>query len=133
MLGIEIVREIDIRLVTGIYCQLRFNRPKANADHRYEVLKRKRYRDRAMREYDAQAHDVRRSVDEYARRADKIGTQYHVVTVAPQVVQHDIIRLWIRCVTDAQRTRAYDLRRVSAEATHAIGSNDRGVEPDRKL
>src|SRR5580704_8454854 len=72
VLGIKIVREIDIRLVSGIYCQLRLDRSKPDADYRYEVLKRQRYGNLAARERDAQTHDMRGAVDQDARRADDI-------------------------------------------------------------
>src|SRR5580693_1049683 len=47
MLGIEVVRKVDIRLVPGIYCKLRLDRAQSHAHDRNEVLEGERYRNSA--------------------------------------------------------------------------------------
>ncbi len=133
MLGIEVVREIDIRLVAGIYCKLSLNSPSPTVDDRDEVLERQRHGDRVSQRRSLQAHDVRGAVDLDARSAEEIGAEHGVVTVAAQIAEHDVVRFRVGGVADTQRTGAHDLRRVSAQSAHLIRPDDRRAEPAREL
>src|SRR5579862_5965442 len=96
MLRIELVGEIDVRLVAGIHCKRRLHRAQVDVDDRDEVLKREGHRNAALSDRNAEAYGVRRGVELHVTAGEHVGAKHHVVAVAPQIAEYRIISFGIR-------------------------------------